>query len=176
MDEVKRIRRLLRQAIEGPAWHGPSVREALAGIDARAAAARPVAGAHSIWELVHHVVTWQEVVAERLAGRRLADLPPEEDWPAVADGAGEAAWQRTLAALDAGHRRLLEAIAGLPAAALDDEMPLPRQLRHTVADMLHGLVAHHVYHAGQIGLLRRAAAAGAVGAVGAAGAAAGVAP
>ena len=53
--ELKRLEEQLRRAHEGEAWHGPSLLEALAGVSAEQAAARPIAGAHSIWELVLHL-------------------------------------------------------------------------------------------------------------------------
>jgi hypothetical protein len=45
MSEIERIVEQLRQVHEGEAWHGPSVREAVAGVTARGAAARPVGAA-----------------------------------------------------------------------------------------------------------------------------------
>ena len=52
MTEIERILDQLKRAYEGDAWHGPSVREALAGVNAKQAHARPLANAHSIWELI----------------------------------------------------------------------------------------------------------------------------
>ena len=56
--------------------------------------------------------------------------------------------------LEAGHRRLAEAVAATPDERLDD---LVAGADHTVYVMLHGLIHHHLYHAGQIALLKRAA-------------------
>ena len=53
--EVNRLEEQLRRALEGEAWHGPSVLESLAGLSAAQAASHPIAGAHSIWELVLHL-------------------------------------------------------------------------------------------------------------------------
>ena len=50
MSEIRRLRVLLRRTYRGPVWHGPALRELLEGVDAEAAAARPIAGSHSIWE------------------------------------------------------------------------------------------------------------------------------
>src|SRR5437879_1774677 len=59
MTEVERILDQLKRAYEGNAWHGPSVREALEGITAEQATKRPLANAHSIWELAHHIAVWE---------------------------------------------------------------------------------------------------------------------
>jgi hypothetical protein len=49
--ELGRLEEQLRRSFEGGAWHGPAVGEVLAGVSPQAAAARPITGAHSIWEL-----------------------------------------------------------------------------------------------------------------------------
>ena len=66
--EPKRLEEQLRRAHEGEAWHGPSLLEALAGVSAEQAAARPIAGAHSIWELVLHLGSDYSLVLRRLSG------------------------------------------------------------------------------------------------------------
>ena len=62
MKETGRINDQLQRAFQGKAWHGPSLKEALAGITADQAAARPVGNAHSIWELTHHIGAWADIV------------------------------------------------------------------------------------------------------------------
>ena len=43
------------RASQGEAWHGLSIGEALATVDSETAAARPIHGAHTIWEIVLHM-------------------------------------------------------------------------------------------------------------------------
>jgi uncharacterized damage-inducible protein DinB len=156
MTEIERIRDQFRRAVWGDAWHGPALLEALAGVSAATAAARPIAGAHTIWELVHHADAWQRIPARRLAGERWREMTEAEDFPPVGE-TGEAAWKAALAALEDGARRFDDHLARFPAERLEE--PIPGSER-TFYAMLHGVVAHHLYHAGQIVLLRKAAAAG----------------
>lgn len=152
MSEIQRINEQLRQAFEGNAWHGPAVRELLADITAARAAARPLLSAHSIWEIVLHMATWEGVVRQRLQGQTIADLPPEQDWHAIQD-TGEAAWRNTIQALEQANRALREEIARA------DEEDLARTVpgkEHSVYTMLHGIIQHDLYHAGQIALLKKA--------------------
>ena len=60
--ELRRLEEQLERTLEGGAWHGPSVLEVLEGVTAAQAAAHPIAGAHSIWELVLHLCSDYKLV------------------------------------------------------------------------------------------------------------------
>ena len=77
--ELSRLDEQLRRALEGEAWHGPSVLETLEGVSAEQAAAHPLAGAHSIWELVLHLSGDYSLVLRRLGGDG-RQLTESEDW------------------------------------------------------------------------------------------------
>ena len=150
MTEVKRIEDQLKRAFEGGAWHGPAVLEALEGVTAAEAAARPIPSAHSIWELVLHMATWKDVVSRRLQGESF-DVPAEVDWPPVrATGASE--WKAALARLHEAHERVRSTLAQQKDAELD-EKPSPKASSRYV--LLHGVIQHDLYHAGQIVLLKK---------------------
>jgi uncharacterized damage-inducible protein DinB len=158
MSEIARIADQLERAMNGPAWHGPAVLEALAGVSAVQAATRPLSGMHTIWELTLHINAWAGAVLERLRTGRVA-LPAEGDWPDIAD-ASEAGWQATLDALRQRHAQLKEFLATMPEAQLDERLGGPHDppiaSGYDIYQTLHGLVQHHLYHAGQIVLLKKA--------------------
>ena len=140
--EVGRILGELQRAFEGNAWHGPAVLELLHDVTAEQAAARPVAGAHSIWELVLHIAARESAGCRRLEGDR-AELPDEENFPPVHD-TSEAAWQQTIELLKAGHRRLRDAISRVDESRLD--APVLDGMRSCYIT-LHGVIQHDLYHA-----------------------------
>lgn len=153
MTEIERVLDQLERAYKGNAWHGPSVLEALAGVTAEQAAAHPLPGAHSIWELTHHIAVWENVGRRRLEGDRAEiDISSPEDWP-PADDTGDAAWERARASLDRTHQALRESIARLDESHLDE--PILAGLS-TAYVTLHGVIQHDLYHAGQIVLLKKA--------------------
>lgn len=153
MTEIERILDQLKRAYEGNAWHGPSVREVLAGVTAQQAHSRPLQNAHSIWELVHHIAVWEDAGRRRLEGDRAEiNISSPDDWP-PADDLSEAAWDQAKAALDRGHEALRKAIAGLDESRLDE--PILAGLS-TVYVTLHGVIQHDLYHAGQIAMLKKA--------------------
>jgi len=150
MSEAHRISDQLKRAMHGEAWHGPSIQELLAGVTAEQAAARPVAGGHSIWELVLHITTWERTALRRLRGE--ATEPTDaENWPVAAGG--EAAWQEARAALERGNAALADAVRSLSDAELLAIVPGER---YSVYVLLHGVVQHDLYHGGQIALLKKA--------------------
>jgi len=74
-----------------------------------------------------------------------------EDWPAVTD-TSEAAWTKTLEELRSNHQALRAAIRELDEAKLDENVP---GTTYSVYFLLHGVVQHDLYHAGQIALLKK---------------------
>ena len=152
MSEIKRIKSLLRRAFEGEAWHGPSVMELLKDVTAKQAAAHPVAGAHSIWELALHIATWERFVRRRIAEAAALDPTDEENFPTVQD-TSEEAWRTAVEDIKRSHAELLETVAGLDEARLPEIVP---GKPYSVYFMLHGVIQHDLYHAGQIALLKKA--------------------
>ena len=91
IEEISRIADQLKRAFEGDAWHGPAVLEVLEGVSARPAAAKPIPGAHSIWEIVLHIAAWDGAIRRRMEGQAL-QLSDEQDFPPVKD-TSDAAWR-----------------------------------------------------------------------------------
>ncbi len=153
MNEVKRIRILLRSTYRGRAWHGPAVREVLEGVTASEAAARPIAGSHSIWELVLHMTYWRRVVAEALVGGPIDEHPPAElDWPTIVSDRPEA-WEQALEDLEASQKALVQRVKAFDEARLMENVA---DREFSFYFVLHGIVQHDIYHAGQIALLKKA--------------------
>lgn len=151
MSEVKRIKSQLRRAFEGEAWHGPSVMEVLAGVTAAQAAAKPIANAHSIWELVLHIAFWEEVSRQRAEGDP-TQYQAEDGLFTVTD-TSEAAWQEALEKLKSSNESLRLSIAKLDDSQLDE---IVAGQEYSIYFMLHGCIQHDLYHAGQIALLKKA--------------------
>jgi uncharacterized damage-inducible protein DinB len=155
MNEVERIGDQFRRAFDGQAWHGPSVLALLEGVTAQQAAAHPVPGAHSIWELTLHIAAWENACKLRLEGDA-AQLSDEEDWPPVTD-LSEEAWTQTKQQLRSSHEELLKAIARVDESKLDQPVMSHATIPFSSTYVtLHGGVQHDLYHAGQIAILKKA--------------------
>jgi uncharacterized damage-inducible protein DinB len=151
MSEIRRILDQMDRAFSGDAWHGPSLMQVLEGISAEDASKHAVRGAHSIWELVHHIGAWNTIVRHRIEGEA-AEVTPERDWPPVWE-VSETAWKRALEVLVESRARLRQAVESLSDDQLEQLLPGSSVSRYAA---LHGLVQHDLYHAGQIAILKKA--------------------
>jgi uncharacterized damage-inducible protein DinB len=152
MSEVKRIAGQLHASLAGPAWHGPSLLEILDGVTADEARRRPVAAGHSMAEIVPHITAWMSAAERRLAGEQV-ELEGEADWPPVTDNYDWAAAVQSL-------REAAEALGVRIRTLSDDELGTIRVRsfghEYSAYVLLHGVVQHNLYHAGQLALLKKA--------------------
>ncbi len=150
--ETRRLEEQLRRALEGEAWHGPSVLESVAGVSAEQAAAHPIPGAHSIWELVLHLGGTYGLVLRRLAGDG-RQLSPTEDWPSCPEPTAEN-WQTAVQETVRLDQELRHKVRAFSEERLDH--PLVPEAPYTAYTQFIGVTQHNLYHAGQISLLKRA--------------------
>jgi uncharacterized damage-inducible protein DinB len=151
MTEIERILDQFQRGWDGDAWHGPSLREVLRDVTASEANSRPIAGSHSIAEIVQHQSYWRGAMVERVAGK-LVSPGHDEQWPPVRD-ASESAWQEALALLESRHQAMMHTLKRLS----DEQLSQPIAGRnYDVYLQLHGSLQHDIYHIGQIALLKRA--------------------
>ena len=157
MSESARLIDQFRRAHDGDPWHGSPVKAILKGITHVQAARTPANGAHSIWELVLHMTGWRNEVARRATGEPAAE-PAAGDWPTVGEPTA-ARWKAALAALDESHQNLVKAVSGLSDQRMLEPTndPRNRALGTGVSyyQLLHGIVQHDAYHAGQIAILKK---------------------
>lgn len=151
MGEIDRILDQMDRAFSGDAWHGPSLLSVLDGISAEDASKHPIRGAHSIWELVHHIGAWNTISQHRLAGENV-QITPERDWPPVWE-VSETAWKRAMENLVESRKRLRDSVKDFSDEQLAERATGPDYSRYVV---LHGVVQHDLYHAGQIVMLKKA--------------------
>jgi uncharacterized damage-inducible protein DinB len=160
MSDIQFLRDQLRKGFSDDPWHGPATTVLLGDVTAEEAAAYPVPGAHCVWEIVLHMISWQNEVRRRLSGRQ-PDMPEEGDWPEVVEVSAEA-WRRDQERLAASLDEVLKTLGDLRDGDLDrtggslsDRDPA-LGTGVTLRAMVNGLVQHTAYHSGQIALLRKA--------------------
>jgi uncharacterized damage-inducible protein DinB len=140
----------LDQAYDRRSWHGTNLRGSLRGLTPEEAAWRPDPSRHNIHEIAVHCAYWKYAATRRLTGEKRGSFPfTGSNWfPRT--GADAAQWAADLGVLGECHRRLRKAVASLDARQLAS-----RSGAETVLSLVSGTIAHDLYHAGQIQLLKR---------------------
>src|SRR5215471_8572942 len=103
MARAQRLAKHIQRTVKGPMWHGAALGALLEGVTDAQASARPIPGAHTIWEIVLHVTAWSDIARARVHGDRLGDPSPDEDWPPVTS-TSEADWTVLLRRMSDSHR------------------------------------------------------------------------
>jgi hypothetical protein len=161
-EPVALLLRILDEAYEKKAWHGPNLKGTLRGVTVSEAVWRPAPDRHNVWEIALHAAYWKYAGWRRLTGEKRGAFPVDgSNWfvrPEPSPGrrgrevATEKAWRADLALLDREHRRLRAAVEKIPANRLSS---LSRGSKHRIDTLVYGIAAHDVYHAGQIQLVKR---------------------
>jgi len=99
---------------------------------------------------VLHIAVWDAAACRRLAGEKwqpkgVANFP-------LVPKATHAAWRKAVADAKRTHDVLVKTVAALPDARLRDRVP---GKKYDFCFMLHGVVQHELYHAGQIAILKK---------------------
>jgi len=153
--EANRMADQWRRAVNGPAWHGPAIREVLKGVSARQAAARPVRDGHSIWELVVHSTAWIDIVRRRLEGSAPRRITAAMNWPKLGSTTARD-WRRAVSELGRAAGTLGATIGALDDSHLGRDLPGVDDT-WSVYVTVHGIIQHSLYHAGQIAVLKKQA-------------------
>jgi hypothetical protein len=141
----------IERAWDGNAWHGPPLRKILRGVTPRQAFRRPLPGAHTIAELVLHLGSWVGAAAESLDGARMPAVTPMFNWPRLVASTART-WRLAVDRLERAHRLLVARARRFPERRLRAIVP---GRKYNFYVLLHGIVQHNLYHAGQIALLKK---------------------
>jgi hypothetical protein len=143
------------QAFDRKSWHGTNLRGSIRGLDIESAKWRPAKGRHNIWEIVLHCAYWKYVVKRRITGEKRGSFPLKgSNWfeRPIAEVDQATLWKSDAALLAAIHREMRSVIAALSSRDLSKTAHGGKE---TVLDLVLGVAAHDLYHAGQIQLIKR---------------------
>jgi uncharacterized damage-inducible protein DinB len=135
-----RLRKLWEEGLDDGLWYAPWSK-AIDGLTAAEAAWKPAEGRHSIWQLVNHIVFWQDYTLRAARGQKptreeFAKETERRNWEEPAETT-EAAWKDARDRFMTSYRAMLDLVE-MPEAS---ERPLYHLL-------------HESYHFGQIMYLR----------------------
>jgi uncharacterized damage-inducible protein DinB len=102
-----------------------------------------------MWELVLHIAAWLRISRERMSATTTLDPDEQENWPTMSG-----AWQDAIQSLEVEmyklDRRFSDSLKSVWRRG-------PAREAQTFYVLLHGVIQHSAYHAGQIALLKKTA-------------------
>ena len=118
---------------------------AVAGLDARQAAAVPASGFHSVWALVNHVRFWHEANLCQLRAQPVdyEALGDKDGWPPPGGPEDEEGWQAAVSRTVQLNRQVAELVAGLTGEELAEPVVAGYVTRWQI---VQSLIAHNAYH------------------------------
>lgn len=154
MREVDRIVDQMMQAHIGDPWTDVALVDLLDGLTCEQAAGKPIHNAHSIWEIVLHLIATQELIVDLVRGVS-RPFQPGDEWPPVGEVTDEG-WAEIVGRLRAGEAEVRCVVS---TEVADERLDEPFREGGTAAyNNLHGYIQHAVYHGGQISMLKKLAA------------------
>lgn len=142
----------LKSTLEGDPWYGRSVMSLLEEIDPAMAYQKPGKDAHSLADLLYHMITWAEFTLKRLEGDKEKDDKyfGAVDWrnidPAVHS------WKAGIQEFAALNGQII-AILQTKDDSLLKEIVDYRQ--YDFRFLLNGYIQHNIYHIGQVAYLKK---------------------
>ena len=145
MNQMQRMADSYRAVTIAGAWYGPTMAELIAKIPPELATMRPVAGAHSISELLQHLLLWNERI------RNTSESSPMPKWEAAKEWAeSPIPWDELVPRWNKSRDLLEERMRSLPDEELSKQVP---GRTYPYLTMFDGIVQHAIYHSGQIAMV-----------------------
>ncbi len=137
----------LENALHGSGSHADT-RTIFSGLDWQRAGTRPAGAPHSVFEILHHMLFWQEWAVKWLGGKK-PPVPKHAagSWPGSARPATKEEWDQAVT-------RYLETLEVMDTSARDGDLTIKIGKRSRL-EMLHLMASHNSYHAGQVVTLRQ---------------------
>ena len=145
MNRSEEIADAYRKVTVAGAWYGPSLAELLARIAPELAVAKPAAEAHSIAELLQHLLLWNERIRKTNEGCPMPKWEAEKEWaePAIP-------WNELVERWKKSRDLLEERMRNFPVEDLGKQTP---GRTYPYEFMWNGIVQHTIWHSGQIAMV-----------------------
>lgn len=150
-ENIQKIIHRFEDLLQGDPWFGAAVYDMLNDFPQAIAYRKAAENAHSPIDILYHMITWTEFTVRRLEQRTDGEPGYSEkiDWRPIDPKVHT--WKKGVAEL----KKLNKQITGFLKKKDDAFLEEPVKYRtYTFNYLLNGLADHHIYHIGQIALLK----------------------
>lgn len=150
--EIQYIISTLQRTLDGEPWYGRPVLTLLEEIDPAMAYKKPAKDAHSLADLLWHMVTWAEFTLRRLEGdqEKNDNYFGTIDWRAI-DPAVHT-WPEGIKQLKDLNQKIISILQQKEDSLLKEMVDFRE---YNFRFMLHGYIQHNIYHIGQVAYLKK---------------------
>jgi len=136
----------------GQPWFGRSVFEILEEVDPKKVHMHPGDSAHSLIDLLYHMITWADFTLKRIEKDKIKDLAAAEelDWRTI--DPKEHSWKKGLAEFKAIHKKIITLLK-----KKDDDflLEIVDYRKYNFRFLINGMIEHNIYHLGQVAYLNK---------------------
>lgn len=158
MNRIEKLIEEIKSSVFGNPWHGSSLKTILSDINENQSNMRVIKNAHTIKELVLHLIAWTDEVTSRLTGKE-PDEPQIGDWPDPQNFKNDN-FDSLKDRLFIAANNLIEVLKSINEEKLDQivgtEINPSFGTGVSFETMIIGLLQHNAYHSGQIGIMKKA--------------------
>src|SRR5258708_4309542 len=148
MTTSEKLQLELERVLSGGPWYGNPVYQIIEQVSFEAAFEKAQGTAHTIAEIVLHMLAWTEEVLDRMNGMT-AGMPSSGDWPPTRQP-DEQKWQNYVNDLKLVNVNLLGLIQTFPDEKWNEPINEERDRELgggvTYEELVNGLIQHHIYH------------------------------
>jgi len=148
--EIQNIKTLFDKTFNGPAWHGPSVKEVLKELS-HEDALKVVGNAYNIAEIVFHMIAWRNFLINKLKGQESYDVSKAENFQKF-EHISKQEWTNLKDRLENSQQELQDLLSKVDDDILNQKIGMRDYNFYT---LMHGVIHHDLYHSGQIILLKK---------------------
>ena len=146
-DDHNVLEKVIGRALVGKGSH-VEAKSAFEGLDWKVAGSCPEGSSHSVYQLVNHMIYWNQWVVRWLDGEK-PPIPKHAglSWPGSAAPEGAKDWERVVRQFGKGLDEMNRRSRG--------EHLLSKQGGKTRLEVLQSVASHNSYHLGEVVLLRQ---------------------
>ena len=136
----------------GSPWYGETVDAKLKDVSDENAFVQPFGNAHSVGELVSHMIYWRKALISRLEGDQSfsPSVESDENWIHV-DTLKKAGWKKIMDDFVQSQKKITSLLPKQTDNFLEEEYSKGGTFEY----LIQGIIDHDVYHLGQIGLVKK---------------------
>lgn len=151
--DKKLLVEILNSAFDKPSWHGTNLRGSLRGLGISELTWRPQHKRHCIWEVALHTAYWKYVVLRKITNSKKGDFQRKpSNFPLLPQKPTMGDWKNDLRLIEGYHKKFIHIIEEFDEKKINEKIP---GSKWKYKEMIYGVAAHDLYHAGQIQLLKR---------------------